>query len=302
MFPYRAVRHTVALADGDAIVLHDDCPAGWTPANRVVLMMHGLAGCHQSGYMVRIAGKLNAVGVRTFRMDLRRCGAGVAMARLPYHAGRSPDALEALISVGHLCEGAPTTLVGFSLGGNIALKLLGESSAEIPGHVVSAMAVNPSLDLGVCVDFIKRMPAKLYDRHFVRLLNRQIEQAKKESLNHEHAVLQRMPRGLREFDDLYTAPLCGFGTADRYYDRCSAAQFVRDIRVPTLILASRDDPLIPARCFEDLALRPPVSLYLADHGGHLGYIGRRGIDADRRWMEWRVLDWVNASPGITTES
>ena len=133
---------------------------------------------------------------------------------------------------------------------------MGESSADIPSHVVSAMAVNPSLDLAACVDYIQRVPANFYDRHFVRLLYRQIEQAKRESLNHEHAPLAHRPRGLREFDHLYTAPICGYGTADCYYEQCSAAQFVRDIRVPTLILASRDDPLIPMRCYEKLRTAP----------------------------------------------
>ena len=94
-FPYQAVQHTVVLPDGDAIILHDDCPPAWTPSDRVALLIHGLAGCHESPYMVRIAGKLNAIGVRTFRMDLRRSGAGWRLARFPYHAGRSLDALEA---------------------------------------------------------------------------------------------------------------------------------------------------------------------------------------------------------------
>ena len=98
----------------------------WQPADRSALLIHGLGGCHDSGYMQRIAHKLNARGVRVFRMDLRGCGAGMGLARLPYHSGRSEDARAALAAIARICRNSPTTLVGFSLGANMSLKLLGE--------------------------------------------------------------------------------------------------------------------------------------------------------------------------------
>ncbi|OYV87501.1 MAG: hypothetical protein B7Z73_10010 [Planctomycetia bacterium 21-64-5] len=138
---------TARLHDGDQIVLHDDCPEGWQPGDRVALLIHGLAGCHQSIYMLRIAARLEELGVRAFRMDLRGCGAGVGLARLPYHAGRSEDAAAALETIARLCPASPVALVGFSMGGNIALKLLGELGEERCGHLDRAVAVCPPFDL-----------------------------------------------------------------------------------------------------------------------------------------------------------
>ena len=101
-------------------------------------MIHGLAGCHQSPYMRRIAAKLNAGGIRTFRMDLRGCGAGALLARLPYHSGQSADAAAALETIAGICPGSPATLIGFSLGGNIALKLVGERLPACAGPSASS--------------------------------------------------------------------------------------------------------------------------------------------------------------------
>jgi len=285
-----ARQHRVTLVDGDQIVLHDDCPNEWKSGHRTALMIHGLAGCHASPYMQRIARKLNVCGVRTFRMDLRGCGAGVGLARLPYHSGRSEDAVEALKKIDELCPGSPTTLIGFSLGGNIALKLLGEFPSRLPAHLDRALAVCPPVDLRKCVQSLKQGLNRFYDRIFVQLLMDQI-QVQLRLLPGAPARELRRPRGVLEFDESFTAPVCGFGTAANYYERSSSAQFVPDIRVPTLILAAGDDPLIPGQVFDELCLSSAVSLHLARSGGHLGFIGRRNGDPDRRWMDWRVVEW-----------
>ena len=288
----RAILWRVPLADGDQLVLHDDCPEGWRPEDRSALLIHGLAGCHASPYMRRIAEKLNLRGVRTFRLDLRGCGAGQGLSRLPYHSGRSADAAAALEKIAELGPGSRTSLIGFSLGGNIALKLLGESAAALPGHLDRAVAVCPPVDLAACVDSLKRGLGRWYDRHFVRLLLAQL--ASQRRLLPDSPALARgiRPRGIREFDDAFTAPVCGFGTAANYYKQCSSAQFVPHIQVPTLILAAGDDPLIPAAIFANLSRPSAVELCLTGSGGHLGYIGRRNGDPDRRWMDWRIIDWV----------
>jgi predicted alpha/beta-fold hydrolase len=100
---------------------------------------------------------------------------------------------------------------------------------------------------------------------------------------------------LYDFDDQYTAPAAGFENAADYYARCSAAQFVSGIEVPTLILTARDDPLVPVSVFEKLNLPDSVVLHISEQGGHLGYIAKAGDDPDRRWMDWRIVDWMNAT-------
>ncbi|MBI3865853.1 MAG: alpha/beta fold hydrolase [Planctomycetia bacterium] len=281
----------VVLGDGDQLVLHDDCPPGWQPGQRAALLIHGLAGCHASPYMQRIAAKLNARGVRAFRMDLRGCGAGFGLARMPYHSGRSEDAAAALSAIGELCPGSPVALVGFSLGGNITLKLVGESAASLPANLDRAMAVCPPVDLLTCVRSLARGVNRFYDRHFVQLLVRQVFDLRARIPDAPGLPANVVPRGVFDFDEMFTAPVCGFGTALNYYRLCSSAQFVPEIRLPTQILAAADDPLVPGAMFGELRLSPAVHLALSRSGGHLGFIARRNGDPDRRWMDWRVVDW-----------
>ena len=106
----------VSLSDGDRLVYHDNCPVGWAPGDRVALLLHGLTGSHASSYMARLAGLLNKHRVRTFRLDWRGCGAGVALARYPYHSGRSDDAAAMIAEITARCPGSPISLIGFSLG------------------------------------------------------------------------------------------------------------------------------------------------------------------------------------------
>lgn len=299
---YRARQHRVDLADGDQLVLHDDCPEAWRPDARMALLIHGLAGCHESGYMRRIAHKLNAHGVRVFRMDLRGCGAGQAFARLPYHSGRSEDARAAVEFLAALAPEAPLTLVGFSLGGNITLKLLGELGGDACGRLDSAMAVCPPADLAACSRQISRRRNRPYDRYFVRLLIEQITQRARVLPDAARVRFARTPRTIWEFDNEFTAPVCGFGTADRYYAAASSAPLVSRIRVPTRILAAADDPMIPPDIWERLKLPESVHLHVSRHGGHLGFVGRGGMDPDRRWMDWRVVDRVLAAGGCAAEN
>jgi predicted alpha/beta-fold hydrolase len=105
-------------------------------------------------------------------------------------------------------------------------------------------------------------------------------------------------RSAHEFNERFLAPLCGFGTAQRYYELCSAARFLPAVRLPTLVLASRDDPLVPADSFERARLSPSTRLVMTDRGGHLGYLGTADPpDPDLRWMDWRVVDWATGPQG-----
>ena len=293
-YPYRAVHYRVLLEDGDAVVLHDDIPDEWQAGGRVALLIHGLAGCHSSAYMVRVAGKLNRAGVRTFRMDLRGCGSGEGLASRPYHAGRSDDALAAINFIGKLCPDSPVALVGFSLSGNIVLKLLGEAPETVPANVAKAAAICPAIDLGRCVRSLVGPFQRVYDRYFVRVLTRQVRANCR--LRPDVVPLHSRPRmkSIFEFDDSYTGPVCGFGSADNYYTSSSAARHIEHIQVPTLILAAEDDPLVTIACFRGLCIPSNVILHITRYGGHLGFVGKSGVDPDRRWMDWRIVDWVTA--------
>lgn len=290
----RAEVRRIPLADGDTLVVHDDLPPDWPSGGPVVVLLHGLAGCHRSSYLVRTAAMLNTNGLRTFRMDLRGCGASFGLAIKPYNAGCSDDVLEVLRAITRWCPGSPILLFGFSLGGNIVLKLLGEEPERVPPEIVGAAAVNPPIDLAKCTYGLSRWPQRHYDAYFVRQLLQRLGELQQLRSDFVPPKFARTPRRLVEFDDQFTAPRSGFRDADDYYERCSSEQFVFTIRVPTLILTSCNDPLIPLDSFERLTLPSHIRLHITEGGGHLGYLAKQS----KNWLQAQLLEWVRQSFGL----
>lgn len=287
------LRHQLAFADGDISIVHEDRPAGWTRGDRVVLLMHGMAGCHQSGYMVRTAAKLLNEGVRVFRMDHRGCGAGRTLARNPYHAGRTRDLEAALRMLERLCPGSSIAVAGFSLSGNLLLKYLGENAQALPLSLSRAVCVCPPIDLLNCVEKLtETRMGQRYDWYFARQLVGQIVDTPLWRDDVPLAEVRRPPRRIIEFDELYTAPASGFDSAQHYYSVASSAAHIPNIQIPTSVLVAEDDPLVAAEPWSSIPLPASVELCRTKHGGHLGFIGRRGVDPDNRWMDWRVMDWL----------
>ena len=285
---YAATPIRIALADGDHIVLHDDRPVEWTEHDRVALLIHGLAGCHGSGYMVRTASKLVASGVRVFRMDMRGCGAALGWARLPGHAGRTEDVSAAIEHIANLCPHAPLTLVGFSMGGNVALGTLANASAHQLGNLVRGIAVAPPVDLSKCCRELRRGLSQAYDRYLIRLMVRRWRQT-------GGAITGATPTSIYQFDDEITAPTSGFRDAEDYYARCSSGPRLSEISLPTKILAAKNDPLVAFAALEQAKRSSFVELFVTDCGGHLGYISARCDAPDGRWLDKIVVDWVSES-------
>lgn len=292
---YTAEQHVIPVSHGDAIVLHDDCPDDWQPGDRSVLLVHGLAGCHESGYMARTADKLNAAGVRSFRMDMRAAGAGADLAQLPYHCGCTEDVLQACRAIERLCPDSPLTVVGFSLGGNIILKMLGEHADDLPATIALAIGINPAIDLTVCHENLSRRRNHIYNRFFVRMIWEQVRARPKLKLPPGMLPESFLPGNVKEIDDCFTRTVWGFDSLEEYHTIGSALPWLSEIRVPTIALASADDPMIPVQLFRNLPNTSNLRVHIAPSGGHLGFIGKGGVDADRRWMEWRIVDWVLAT-------
>ncbi len=285
-------RHTVTLADGDVTVLHDDRPQGWRAGERAVLLVHGLGGSHESAYMIRLAARLKERGLRAFRIDMRGSGAAIGLSRSLCHAGRSSDLVPAIEQIAALCPGSPLTLIGFSMGGNIVLKLAGELGSRGCGGLDGVIAVCPPVDLLATVEHMARSENRAYHRWFVHHL-RVIYVQNRPHLRHRDRVqLRRPPRTILEFDRAITAPLGGFPSAADYYRSSSCGRVLEQIALPTLILATEDDPLIPAGPLASARLSASTRRLLLDAGGHLGFIARGNRDPDRRWMDWRLLEWV----------
>jgi predicted alpha/beta-fold hydrolase len=284
-------RH-VLLPDGDRLVLHDSVPPRWRPGGRVALLVHGLGGSHRSGYLLRVAALLLRRGFRVGRLDLRGVGRGARLARRTYNAACSADVRAAAEHLTSLAPGSPLALVGFSLGGNIALKLAGEAAADpLPGlERVAALA--PPLDLEACAALLALPRNRFYNRFFVRNL---LAHARRLPRFFPDVTLPRFPLRLtlRLFDELYTAPRGGFADALDYYRRASAFPLVGRITVPTFVLTARDDPFVPAEPFERLPALPHLRVEVAPRGGHLGFLGWDGAGGIR-WAERRLAEWVSA--------
>lgn len=290
--PFRGptVKRLVSVSGGDRIVLHDSTPTGWQPGGRIAVLVHGLGGSHDSGHLRRLARLLAPLGVRTVRVDLRGCGDGLPLARLPHHSGRSDDVRAILNEVHSWSPASPLLLVGVSLGANTVLKLAGEAAADpVPG-LERVVALGPPADLRRCSALMEQPRNRLYNRYFAGAL---VANALKR--RHYFSELPRIafPRQttLLVFDDLYTAPLGGFAGADDYYIRASSAPLISGIRVPTLILTARDDPFIAVEPLEELKLPPTVQLRVVDRGGHLGFLGSDGAGG-LRWAERRIVEWL----------
>jgi len=287
------VQRKLRFSDGDFAVLHDDRPDEWRRGDHVAVLLHGLAGCHSSGYMVRTAARLMARNVRVFRMDHRGCGAGRMLASNPYHAGRIQDLEAAIRMLERLCPGSPISIAGFSLSANLLLRYLGDDPPNLPLSLYRAVAVCPPIDLQHCVEKLSETRAgQRYDWYFARQLVTHIANTPQWRDDLPLALAQRPPRRLFDFDELYTAPASGFESAEHYYQTASARDHIRNIQVHTTVLVSEDDPLVSWSPWKNVRLPQNITLCVTQHGGHLGFVGRRGSDPDNRWMDWRVVDWL----------
>lgn len=289
-FRFPSQERLVQLPDGDLLVLHDSVPPSWKLGKPVVVLVHGLGGSHRSYHLQRLAGALWPLGFRTVRMDLRGCGRGFTLSRQSYNAACSGDVRAALAQVHHWAPTSPITLVGFSLGGNIALKLAGEATDwPVPGlERVAALA--PPVDMPRCADMLAQPQNRVYEQHFVRDLVRLVQRRQR--------LLPDLPRvrfprrmTMRLFDELYTAPRGGFVDALDYYRRASALPLLERIAVQTVILTARDDPFIAADAYQGLNLPAQVELNIVAHGGHLGFLGWDGAGGIR-WAERRLTEWI----------
>jgi hypothetical protein len=255
--------------------------------------MHGFEGCSDSHYMLGIAGKAWRAGLNVIRLNQRNCGGTEHLTPTLYHSGLSGD-FAAVISTLAAKDGlADIWAVGYSMGGNLALKMAGEAGLSHPA-LRGVIAVCPNIDPDACVAALEQPSNWFYQRYFLmRTTARLRRKAVHFPGKYDLSPLERI-KTLREFDDLYTAPDGGFQSAADYYERVGARHVLRAIRVPTVIFAAQDDPFIPYRIFENPALlgNRSIRLVAPRHGGHCGFFQRSRTNEDTYWVENRLLDVI----------
>jgi predicted alpha/beta-fold hydrolase len=264
-----------------------------------LVALHGLNGSSGAHYMRGIAAKAFARGMNVLRLNQRNCGDSEHLADGLFHSGLTADAAHVVHELTHV-DGLPAIAVaGYSLGGNLALKLAGEYGAHAPRSLVAVAAVSPIIEIEECTRALERPENVLYQWNFVKDLKRRMR--RKDRLFPGRFDLSRLSgiRTVREFDAVYTAPHFGFRSAEDYYYRASAMRVVDRIRVPALIITSEDDPFVPSQPFHDPRVtgHPCIELHICAHGGHCGFVGARSAVDDGYWAESQIVDFVESRAG-----
>ncbi|MDZ4800467.1 MAG: alpha/beta fold hydrolase [Bryobacteraceae bacterium] len=277
---FPVVEQRIQTEPGIEILVHSQHPQG-TPKGHLV-MVHGLEGSSDAGYLRSMAQLALESGYATHRTNMRACGGTDDQCRTMYHAGLTSDTLAIIRRIGE-----PVYLAGYSLGGNVVLKLAGELGDAGREYLRGVVGVSVPIDLAACVRALAKSENRIYSWRFLRALKERIRRREGE------AALVKLGRirSVYEFDDAYVAPFFGFGTADNYYQTQSSIGFLPNIRVPTLVIQAVDDPMIPFDIFADPRLtgNPNIQVVPVPHGGHLGFISG---SEPHFWVDRVIMEWV----------
>ncbi|HXI28213.1 MAG TPA: alpha/beta fold hydrolase [Vicinamibacterales bacterium] len=297
------VRRYFDVARGTRVVA--DChwhADRWTRPTLVAL--HGLNGSSDAHYMRGLAAKAFARGMNVVRLNQRNCGDTEHLAEGLFHSGLTADAAHVVHELAHVDRLRTLAVAGYSLGGNLALKLAGEYGSHAPPELVAVAAVSPIIEISECTRALERKENWLYEWNFVRDLKRRMR--RKEECRPGRFDLTRLHaiKTVREFDEVYTAPYFGFRDAEDYYHRASAMRVVDRVAVPALVITAEDDPFVPSQPFHDPKMtgNPHIELRLSAHGGHCGFVAARSATDDGYWAETEIVAFVSRQSQVLESS
>jgi hypothetical protein len=284
-------------ADGSRVLCH----CHWQPeevraARLTVVLVHGLEGSSNSRYIQGLAARACSAGFNVVRMNMRNCGGTDTWTPSLYHSALSSDVDAVLRHFAQKYALQRLSMVGYSMGGNLVLKLAGELASDAPEWLLAAVAVSPAADLAPSADALHEPQNRLYEWHFLRNLMRRFR--RKASLYPQRygGVAIGPVHSIRDFDQEITARFSGFQGAEDYYARASAARLVHRIAIPTLVLHADDDPFIrltppTAAVMQD---NPAIILVGTSHGGHCAFLA---AGPDRHWAEATLLRYLMETVG-----
>jgi predicted alpha/beta-fold hydrolase len=260
----------------------------------LLVALHGLEGSSTAHYMCGLADKAFARGFSVVRLNQRNCGGTERLAPGLYHSGLTHDADHVIREVASRDGISRVVVAGYSLGGNLALKLAGDHGDAPPPQLRGVCAVSPVLELSACVRALERRQNVIYQWNFVRLLKARMR--RKDECFPGRFPIERLAqvRSVRAFDEAFTAPHFGFQHAEDYYHRASAMRVIDRIRVPALIITAEDDPFVPIEPFHDPKLtgNPNIRLKITKHGGHCGFLEAVNNGSDGYWAEQQIVDFA----------
>ena len=289
-------RERFETSDGDFVDLDWLDSKDRSDERPLVIVLHGLEGSSRSPYvpgLLRLAERRGWDGVA---MNFRSCSG--ELNRLPrfYHSGETGDLNEVVSSLIARWPGRSIGLVGYSLGGNVLLKWLGERGEKAPDPLRAAVAVSTPFDLAAAAYRVDHGIHRIYGQVFLRTLKQKalMKLQMYPNLLDPKAVVQS--QSFAEFDNCVTAPLHGFTSAQDYWTRASAGPWLEEIRKPTLLLSAYDDPFLPASCLPHDAVKrsPWLTAEFTPYGGHVGFVEGRWPGAATYWVDRRVMDYLNS--------
>jgi predicted alpha/beta-fold hydrolase len=273
--PYPLENRLIRTEENTQVLVQTQRPLG--EALGEVVLVHGLEGSGDAGYIRSMAHAALHAGFIAHRFHMRTCGGTAHLCQTLYHGGLTADLRAFLDRLTAENRGLPLFLIGFSLGGNVSLKLAGELGET--NLLAGVCAISTPIDLAASVRHLLRPENRIYERRFVKRMRERLFSTGRYS----RAELESA-RSLYEIDDRITAPSFGFDGADHYYATQSSQNVLHNIRVPTLIVQAKDDIFIPFEIFNHPALssNPYLRLIAPEYGGHLGFLSRRGA---RFWVD-----------------
>jgi uncharacterized protein len=282
----------VEVAPGVKILCHCHWQSDRRGANTLIIV-HGLEGSSDSGYMVGVAEKALAAGMNVVRVNQRNCGGTDHLAPTLYNSSLSGDVVAVALNLVEQDKISRFALAGFSMGGNLVLKAAGEWGREAPPEFRAIAAVCPAMDLAVSADALHEPANRIYEEYFMLKLRGRFRAKAKLFPDHFDARRLRGVKTLREFDDKITAYYCGFAGADDYYARASASNTVERIAVPGLILHAATDPFVKLtpETRHRIALNPNLTFIEACDGGHCSFLATAN-GYDGRWAEQQVVEFL----------
>ena len=288
------INERVELDDGDFVDLV------WTSASSgpCVVLLHGLEGSRHSSYARALIAALDAAGYRAVLLQFRGCSGVPNRRDRSYHSGDTGDLAAVCRHISARDGHPPFAAVGYSLGGNVLLKWLGELGPEQP--LTTAIAVSPPFHLAACADRLNQGASRLYQWHLVRSMQRKFVAKFRDRPAPLPVLDVRSLSTFWAFDDAVTAPLHGFRDAVEYYARASSRAYLGAITIPTLIVHALNDPFVPARAIPQAQeLAPSVTLELARGGGHVGFISGSVPGRARYWLEPRIIAHLDRVRALT---
>ena len=270
----------------------------WQPERHTrptILALHGLEGSSSAHYMLGVAGKALRAGFNAVLLNQRNCGGTEHLGPGLYHSGLIEDAAFVIRELARTDGIHSVVAAGYSLGGNLVLRLAGTESPRTLPSLKAVCAVSPVMELESCVRALERRSNFVYQWNFVRNLKNRMR--RKQVCFPGRFDLTRLDaiRTVRQFDAAYTAPFFGFHSAEDYYHRAAALRVIDKIEIPALIITAADDPFVPADSFRhpSLAANPHLTVVITEHGGHCGFLAESsGADDDGYWAEQQIVEFA----------